>query len=602
MGGRFSVLTLCALAAAGPAPAAAPTFSTFFGGGLKDFIRDVRVAPDGSIVVVGGTESTDFPTTVGAYDRSFNGTHDVIVVKFDAAGRLLWSTLFGGPNYDRAYAVELDAAGNIVVAGRAGDGFPTTAGVLQPLFGGDVLPSGEYGQQDGFVAKMRSDGTGFVWSTYFGGDDTAFIRDVDVDAGGNVYLVQPGNERAHPHVTPGAYQMQRGGAQDFVVAKLAPDASGVTWATYFGGSADDGLAPSIRVHSSGEVYVAAGTYSNDVPTTPGAYDRSYAAGGDLMVCKFSADGSALRYATYFGGSAYDFVETHNLWVDGAGSAYVAATTRSSDLPATAGAFQRQYGGHGGVGTGQNTNYSGDGFAAKFSPDGTALLAATYLGGSVGEGLEGSALDAAGNLWVAGATHSSDFPATAGAVQTRRAGGADFFVACLSGTLDELTWCTFLGGSGDDYGRTLALGSGGVVAVAGQTRSDDWPLAAAHQSCRHGDWDGAVALILPSSQPPRPAPHPNPVVVGSVAALPNPFAGSTVLVFELSADAAVDVEIYDASGRIVRSLLHESFSSGDHARTWDGIDDAGDAVPAGLYFAKLAAGGAVLTEKLVHLGR
>jgi hypothetical protein len=601
MGCRLDLLALL-VSFAGPAAASTPTFSTFFGGGLKDFIRDVRVAPDGSIVVVGGTESTDFPTTPGAYDRTFNGTHDVIVVKFDAAGGLLWSTMIGGPNYDRAYAVEVDAAGDIVIAGRAGDGFPTTAGVVQPLFGGDVLPSGEYGQQDGFVAKVRSDGTGFVWSTYFGGDDTAFIRDVDIDAAGNVYLVQPGNERPHPYVTAGAYQTQRGGAQDFVVAKLLADASSVVWATYFGGSADDGLAPSIRVHSSGGVHVGVGTYSNDAPTTPGAYDRSYAGGGDLMVCKFSPDGSSLLFATYFGGSAYDFVETHNLWVDAAGNAYLAATTRSSDLPATTGAFQRQYGGHGGVGTGQSTNYSGDGFAAKLSADGTSLLAATYLGGSVGEGLEGSALDASGNLWVAGATHSSDFPVTADAVQARRAGGADFFVASLSGALDQLVWCTFLGGSGDDYGRTLALGAAGEVAVAGQTRSDNWPLTAAHQSVRQGDWDGAVALLIPGNLPPGPEPPPDPVASGSFAAWPNPFAGSTEIVFALVADATVDVEIYDASGRAVRSLLSGAFSPGDHEQTWNGLDDAGEAVPAGLYFAKLTAGGAVFTEKLVHLGR
>ena len=109
------------------------------------------------------------------------------VAKLDPQGNLVWSTFIGGPNYDRAYAVEVDAQGFVYVAGRAGDQFPVTAGVFQPNFNGspDILP---YGPQDGFLCKLRPNGSAIIWCSYFGTDDNKMIRDIDLDAQGNIYL------------------------------------------------------------------------------------------------------------------------------------------------------------------------------------------------------------------------------------------------------------------------------------------------------------------------------------------------------------------------------------------------------------------------------
>jgi hypothetical protein len=83
-------------------------FSTYIGGSRQDSIRDVATDREGNIYITGGTESSDFPTTPGAYDTTFNGWHNVFVTKFHPEGNLLWSTFLGGPNYDRAYAIEVD--------------------------------------------------------------------------------------------------------------------------------------------------------------------------------------------------------------------------------------------------------------------------------------------------------------------------------------------------------------------------------------------------------------------------------------------------------------------------------------------------------------
>ncbi len=478
----------------GPGQCPSLVFATYFGGELEDTLRDVAIDAQGNIYVTGGTESPDFPTTTGAYDRTFNGWHDVYVAKFDPLGSLVWSTFLGGPNYDRAYAIEVGADGSVYVAGRAGDFFPTTAGVVQPVFAGDVNPNGAYGTQDGFVARIAPDGSAILWATYFGTDDRDFIRDIDLDADGNVYIAQPNVGRPHPHITLNAYQQEPAGGYDMVVAKISADGSTVLYATFLGGSGDDGFGPAIRVDAQGSAFVLGSGTSTDMPTTPGAYDRTYNGGLDLHVAKISPDGSQLIYATYLGGSGNDGTETHELAIDSLGHAYVSTGVKSSDFPTTAGAFQTSYGGSGGPGTGQGTNYPGDVIVAKLSPDGSQLLAATYVGGRWGEGAEGIAVDEAGNVFISGATYSDDFPVTPYAFQPALAGSADFFVAKLTGDLTQLSYATYLGGSDIDYGRTSWAGDAGSLVVGGSTISGDWPVLNAHQQDRGGYSDGAIALF------------------------------------------------------------------------------------------------------------
>ncbi|MHC4179653.1 MAG: SBBP repeat-containing protein, partial [Planctomycetota bacterium] len=132
-------------------------FSTYVGGKSWEHARDVCTDRDGNVYVVGGTASRDFPTTPGAYDRSFHaggkqigpaGLCDAFVMKFSPEGKLTWSTLLGGPNYDRAYAVEVDRKGDVYVAGRAGPGFPVSQRAFQTEYGGSRY-NGFYGSQNG---------------------------------------------------------------------------------------------------------------------------------------------------------------------------------------------------------------------------------------------------------------------------------------------------------------------------------------------------------------------------------------------------------------------------------------------------------------------
>ncbi len=472
-------------------------FSTYLGGSGEDTIRDVFVDDAGFIYLTGGTASSNFPTTAGAYDRTLNTSgspiHDVFVTKLSPSGNIVWSTLLGGPNYDRAYSIEVDQAGFVYVGGRAGAGFPTTSGVLQPNFAGDVNPNSRYGRQDGFVAKISPDGSRLVWATYFGDDDRSFIRDFDIDSQGSVYLVLTDGARTNPHVTAGAFQTSPGGSKDGVIAKLSTDASQVIWASYLGGSGSDVGTPSLRVDAAGQPCVLGFTNSTNMPTTNGAYDRTFNGGpGDVHLAKFSADGSQLLFGTFLGGSAGEFTETHGLALDSSGNAYVAVTTKSTNFPTTNGAFQRTYGGTGGSGTGSGTNYNGDAFIAKISADGSTLMAATYLGGRDGEGLEGVSVLPNGDVVVSGATFSSNFPSTSDAYQQNGGTKGDFFVAMLKGDLSSVVYVSYLGGNDADYGRSATTDSNGYVYVIGHTKSTNWPKLNAQQpSYGGGKWDGGV---------------------------------------------------------------------------------------------------------------
>jgi len=488
----------------GPATAAGPgtlVFSSYLGGTLGEQVRDVVIDSQGNIYAAGGTTSSNFPTTQGAYDRTHNGTTDVFVVKLDPSGQqILWATLLGGPGHDRAYAIELDSQNNVIVAGRADAGFPTTAGVIQRTFGGGQV-IGAYGAQDGFIAKLSANGSQLVWSTFWGGADNGMIRDAALDTAGNVYVagsIAPGF--THPHVTAGSFRSTRVGDVDGVVGKLSADGRSVHWCTYLGGSGWEGDTPSIRADASG-VYVIYTTRSTDSPTTPTAHDRVFDGGNQIYVAKLAPDGRSLRYGTYLGGSQTQGLETHSLAIDVQGAAYVAATTVSPDFPTTAGVVQPTYRGSGGSGSGANTNYAGDGFITKLAPDGSHLLASTFWGGSLGDGVEGISVDAAGNVYVTGATYSNNLPVTAMAFQPTNRGNGDMFVAKLSGDLRQVLYGSYVGGTGTDYARTSAIDAAGNLVVAGELNSTNWPVYNAVQSTFRGGSDGAIAKFGIGSSPP-----------------------------------------------------------------------------------------------------
>src|SRR5215813_11567498 len=179
------------------------------------------------------------------------------------------------------------------------------------------------------------------------------------------------------------------------------------------------------------------------------------------------DPIALIYGSYLGGSSSDIGSA--IAVDSEGNAYVTGFTASSDFPAL-GALQGQLGG------------AGDAFVVKINPSGTAIVYATYLGGSSSDRGRGIAVDAAGNVYVAGDTFSEDFPLV-NAIQRNYGGGGDGFVAKLNAGGSALIYSTYLGGNLLDEAAGLAIDATGNAFVTGSTHSADFPVMNAFQTSR-----------------------------------------------------------------------------------------------------------------------
>lgn len=447
------------------------SFSTFLGGSEWEHARDVYVDDQGLVYVVGGTRSGDFPCTDHAVQSKHDKTGgkigsggycDAFVAKFDPAGKLIWSTLLGGPNYDRAYAVEVDRQGNVYVAGRAGPGFPVTSDAFQTQFrGGD---GGIYGMQNGFVAKINPDGTEILWASYVGVG--LLCRDLAVDDAGDVYLPMsyPGKGPLPPSDWfEGSLQPSPGGNADAGALKVTSDGTRVVWATWFGGSGLEVPATGIRLDPENNVYLSMTTESTDMPTTAGVHDRSHNGGKDAFLAKLSPDGSRLLYGTYFGGAGNEFGNsTHSLAVDHQGNAYLLNSSDRDDMPVTPGVIQPRRKGKRNI------------VASKFSPTG-ALLCCTYLGGSGGDGADGVYANAAGEVFFTGTTSSVDFPTTANAIQSHNSGKNDAILVGLSSDFSELKYSSYLGGPSYDDGRSFFLGSNGSAYVVGSTNGPSWPL-------------------------------------------------------------------------------------------------------------------------------
>ncbi|MBN1933179.1 MAG: SBBP repeat-containing protein, partial [Anaerolineae bacterium] len=473
------------------ADAAVLAYSTFFGGGGSDNARHLAVDGEGNIYIVGDTDSTNLPTTPGAYDGSHNGNTDVFVAKLSANGSaLLYSTYLGGSGEDYGAAIALDGEGNIYITGDTRSAnFPVTPGAYDTTYNGG---------QDVFVAKLNAASGALIYSTYLGGNSDQSSYDIAVDDAGSVYV--GGATYGGFPVTSGAAQTTFGGYIDLFATKLSPDGSSLVYSTYLGGWSYDGN-PGIAVDDEGNAYLAAHTHSTDFPTTPGAYDtvcdNCYTnVSTDATVTKLSADGSEFIYSTFVGGADDDCGESfHEIAVDPAGNAYLAGETCSDDYPTTPGALQQVF--HGG-------EY--DAVVTKLNADGSDLLYSTYLGGAANDRSLGTAIDAAGRAYVAGYTDSTDFP-TAFPLQPANGGGRDIFIVQLDQDASTLLYGTYLGGSGNETQGSwtwmgFAQAMGGLY-LAAATSSADLPTTPGvyDRSFNGGAYDAFVTKIV-TIQPPE----------------------------------------------------------------------------------------------------
>jgi hypothetical protein len=408
---------------------------------------------------------------------------------------LSFSSYLGGNDFDRAHGCTVDAQGFVYLAmNTLSSNMPTTTGAFNRTYKGN---------QDAYVCKLSPDLRTLIWGTYLGGSDGDRGYGIRVDAAGFVYVTGITLSTDFP-TTSGAFQTTNPtgggvGHASIFVSKLKPDGSGLVYSTYVGGPTEGWTRGTMALDASGNLWVGGLASGPGFPVTGNAFQKTYGGGPhDEYLFKLSADGSQLLYATYFGGSG-DETNAGSVFLHTDGTLYVAGTTTSTNLPVTPGAFQTVNKGSSGT-----RSWTGDAYVARFTPDGSALVYCTYLGGSGDDNASfdnGFLVDSSGRATLTGTTFSPDFPTTPGAYQRTYGGNGDGFVAILAADGKSLAASTYFGTSGADFTLDpggLALDASGNVCFGGDTNSTSFPVTtnAAQKTYGGGPSDPIFAILSP----------------------------------------------------------------------------------------------------------
>jgi hypothetical protein len=357
-------------------------YAVRIGGSALDQASKIIVDSDGSAYIAGYTYSADFPTTAGAYDRTYNGGDiDAFVAKLSPDGHeLAYSTFLGGGSDDYGGGIAVDSDGQAFFTGYTeSSNFPTTPGAFD---------TSHNGVSDVVVAQLNAEGSGLVYSTFAGGNSIEIGYDIAVDGDGSAYITGQTMSMNFP-TTPGAFSPDyNGGAADAFVLKLDPNGQALAYGTFLGGDQFDD-AKSIGVNGAGNAFVAGRTESFDFPATPGAFDDDYNGGRDSFITRLDAAGASLVYSTFIGGSGEE--ESGAIALGPYGTAFVSGWTFSADFPTTAGAFDPTH----------NGDY--DAYLLVLGPAGGGLLYSTFLGTPLPDYGRGIGADAAGCAYLAGYT-------------------------------------------------------------------------------------------------------------------------------------------------------------------------------------------------------
>ncbi|MCB9335140.1 MAG: PKD domain-containing protein [Flavobacteriales bacterium] len=412
-------------------------YATYLGGNRADQPHSLVTTPSGELIVMGATASTNFPTSVGAYNTSHNGG--------------------------------------------------TTVSPNSATFTGG---------SDIFITKFNAAGNGIVGSTYLGGSGNDGLAlnatlnynysdenrgEVVIDNAGSIYIVSTSNSNNYP-TTPGSHQTSLSGNYDAVVSKLSPNLDALTWSTYLGGTSGE-AGYSIRVNETNNtVAVCGGTLSNNIGTTAGVIKPTYGGSTDGFLGTLNDNNGSLNALTYIGTNNYD--QAYILEIDKFGNVYTTGQTKGN-YPVVNAPYSV-------AGSAQ--------FIHKMSSDLTTTDYSTVFGdganSSVDISITAFLVDNCSNVYVAGwggSTNNegstSGLPVTGNAIDGST-DGSDFYFFVLERDAQSLLYGTFFGGSGAEHvdGGTSRFDKRGTIyqgVCAGCGGSNSFPTTAGSWSTTNG---------------------------------------------------------------------------------------------------------------------
>jgi hypothetical protein len=534
-------------------------YSDYLGGSGKDVVHGIATDKNGNTYVVGTTGSKDFAglsipgasTGFAPFSGSLIGFGQAFLSEYRPDGTLLSTSLLGpSAKFDEsgyaessgdAVAVDgIDGSVYVVFDSKAGDTVPPDPNdprtTIEPLPAPDIL----------HIAKFSSDGTPVfdVATSQFTDATLGTFRGVYAIA--NVHIALDG--------TGAAYVSSEILNEDNKGVAAVPFLEKVSKQGQLEFTTALSVAPEALAVDGDKIYIATSTSQAGLPVSDNALqpnnknpditnpntNQIQQGLGDIYLAALDSTGNTLA-ATYFGGSYYDFVGGLALDPARPGIVYLDGTTSSPDFPVTN--FFSGYKPHA-----IDSNYGGwEGFVSEIDLTNMKLLASTFYGGSnqdpggrngsgdfIHDQLANTGTDVLsdiavkdGRVYVVGMTNSPDLPLV-DPIQTELhlhdltlpGDGAeyyfpgatyDFLVAAFDANLTTLEFSTYLGGSvqesyandqppldGPSYGPVLAVSEDGLIHVAGDTYSPDFPVQGADAGSYAGEGD---AVVLTIAQPP-----------------------------------------------------------------------------------------------------
>lgn len=444
-------------------------WGTYYGGSDFDASQSVDLDANGNVYLAGWTRSTNAIATVGAQQTAWVGDDDAMLVKFNPSGVRQWGTYYGGSLSD-AFAGCVVSGNSIYAAGNTN----STSGVAT----GDIHQSTLGGDQDGLLVKFNTNNGTRAWATYYGGPAEDRARACAVDGGGNVYLAgfamsDQGialSEFVHQGTFGGGSTGQSYSRGDGFLAKFAADGF-LSWGTYYGGASDDEIT-GVAVDWNDDVYIGGGTGTSGGTSiaTLGSHQATIGGNADAFLAKLSSNCFRL-WGTYYGGTNADYAFA--CAVDSLGYPYLVGDTYSTNAIASGG-HQNTFGG----------NSLRDAFLVKFNSVGTRQWG-TYYGGSDTDTGRGCTTEGNGNVYLIGETVSTNAIAFNGHQMTNGGGEVDGYLAGFTST-GTRTLGTYYGGSMRDEAYSATVDYGHNIYLCGRTLSTNAiSTAGSHQPAYGG---------------------------------------------------------------------------------------------------------------------
>jgi len=524
-----------------------PTWSHQYTGVSAQSISGLATDASGNIYAAGSFYNT---CNFGGGNRTSNGGSDIVLVKLDSAGNYLWDRTFGDVSDTQfASAVGVDALGSVFIAG-------VFEGSVN--FGGGVLTS--VGDRDIFVAKFSSTGT-YLWAKRFGSTAEEECQDLVVDITNNVCIA--GYSLGSVNFGGGVLTNQ--GGYDAYLAKL--DGTGAhVWSKRFGdASAQYGMA--VTTDHWGNIFYGL-TFNGSVDM--GAGGVASAGSTDIGIVQYGAAGG-YQWSHHYGDANLQQVNA------------MAAEEFEGYVYLTGSNWGTVDFGGGPIVSGG----SGDVFLAKLDCSGGHLFSNGW--GDAGDQF-GSAVrvDAFNNVYLAGAFDGSlNF---GGGVLTS-AGNQDVFLARLTFNGDHVSSARY--GDPDKYQipSSLTSDAAGNVTMSGGFQGT---INFGGGTFTGNSLDAFLVQFAESPTDVRTPLH----RAEALWAAPNPFNPVTAVHFNVPQPGRVRIDIFDARGARVTTLVDREMHAGAYTAPWRGVDERGNQVGSGVYFARLTAGAMESRIKLV----